>query len=1053
MADTSPTAVKSVSRISSNTGSPVVQLFKGRPQCSSVQAQLNESVNLSSSGEGRDAKNDNIRGNSKVTVVENTKQHSNDIETGQDENDVINDNDEFVTVTSIDLQPSHPHSTPIIDSSQLVFPDIQMGYFDSTINFKNSAFCSGDSSASVKSPKETHQIISQEGVLSLEKYTDVNHCSTTDADNLKFKTAAVDKCDGKSRSIENEDDYRYRDDADLLQGTFCSSSYPDKKPFENVEFVKNRNKENRLQFYFRQCSDSESSSQVSTEYDESVEEEEGIINEPVGKAYEMFCNDDDFLNVNIGEENEEAIKDDVKNSERNEKTHNSSAIDSRNNFGVYHSTNYPWTNEKLTGGGDTLYATAQSSSCPTRNDCQTSSETKVLPPTLTRPQNVNACPQGGGGEIPLITPIPPEKILAYLKSYSNVRGLNKSLLNTEVGSSDVGHSLSKPAYELGKPDPLVAFMQGIGCHSKKNWKQIDSDGNFYKEKDFSLSPQHSKKNCLTGVKRHKRQIRCDADLPDESQMSDEEMATLISTDPNIILSGEGMKPPPLNIEENQLINDVQDFNSKRDKEDGSEEVLCQVMLKKGTYPNKSKTSAARKVETLLEWIINDVLPQSKKIDTDLELYPKAQISLKDGNGEKNEISNLRILLEENETINLVCAHTIKCLRKVIREFKNDLNNVELEEESNLSDVDNSSYVNTSDSMEDAAIELLRSNEDLQPFSVSFLSSLNQPLSILQSANFVSFLHKISLISGVESPIKKNPYLEEVIVSSLQGTHNVNSKGKKTEGVILGKDNEFLISIMHFLYQASIVKSVHNSDKTTDALIKKVESNSASAKNRSLFITQGKHCDLSSGDTVNLLTKMNLDKQSETFSQQTRTAPYDTDKMLNKKKIYQGSATQVIKKDCAQKRSIQLVSDGEISDNIQPAKDGTGIGSSVDLCLKTILAGESSKKPSIDVLPFEKICVTSPESDQVANVLMEMQKNSQHQTPSYFRTERSAQRSVLNLSYIVPQMTPSPFEIAVWNIPSIITLILTCLGDPGAVCRMKMVSKFCNRVITDNEYTI
>lgn len=54
-------------------------------------------------------------------------------------------------------------------------------------------------------------------------------------------------------------------------------------------------------------------------------------------------------------------------------------------------------------------------------------------------------------------------------------------------------------------------------------------------------------------------------------------------------------------------------------------------------------------------------------------------------------------------------------------------------------------------------------------------------------------------------------------------------------------------------------------------------------------------------------------------------------------------------------------------------------------------------------------------------------------------------------YKVPRISPCPFETSVWNVPSIVLIVLGCLGDPVAVCRMKMVNKFCNRIVSENEY--
>jgi hypothetical protein len=60
---------------------------------------------------------------------------------------------------------------------------------------------------------------------------------------------------------------------------------------------------------------------------------------------------------------------------------------------------------------------------------------------------------------------------------------------------------------------------------------------------------------------------------------------------------------------------------------------------------------------------------------------------------------------------------------------------------------------------------------------------------------------------------------------------------------------------------------------------------------------------------------------------------------------------------------------------------------------------------------------------------------------------------LGRMYIVPSGHPCPFEAALWEAPRIIPAILSFLGDPVVVCRMKMVNRYCNRLVTENEHTI
>ena len=59
----------------------------------------------------------------------------------------------------------------------------------------------------------------------------------------------------------------------------------------------------------------------------------------------------------------------------------------------------------------------------------------------------------------------------------------------------------------------------------------------------------------------------------------------------------------------------------------------------------------------------------------------------------------------------------------------------------------------------------------------------------------------------------------------------------------------------------------------------------------------------------------------------------------------------------------------------------------------------------------------------------------------------------NLLLKVPTDSPSPFETAVWNMPSIVPIVLGFLGDPVAVCRTKMVNRFSNRIVGENEHII
>lgn len=58
-----------------------------------------------------------------------------------------------------------------------------------------------------------------------------------------------------------------------------------------------------------------------------------------------------------------------------------------------------------------------------------------------------------------------------------------------------------------------------------------------------------------------------------------------------------------------------------------------------------------------------------------------------------------------------------------------------------------------------------------------------------------------------------------------------------------------------------------------------------------------------------------------------------------------------------------------------------------------------------------------------------------------------------LYYIPPEDTLCPFETTVCESPEILRLVLSMLGDPTVVCRLKCVNRFCRQFISENEYSI
>jgi hypothetical protein len=71
------------------------------------------------------------------------------------------------------------------------------------------------------------------------------------------------------------------------------------------------------------------------------------------------------------------------------------------------------------------------------------------------------------------------------------------------------------------------------------------------------------------------------------------------------------------------------------------------------------------------------------------------------------------------------------------------------------------------------------------------------------------------------------------------------------------------------------------------------------------------------------------------------------------------------------------------------------------------------------------------------------------TPSAANTSRRA----FTRRLVFPAGHPSPFESSVWTSPRMIAAVLSFLGDPVAACRMKMVNRFCCRIISENEHMI
>lgn len=107
---------------------------------------------------------------------------------------------------------------------------------------------------------------------------------------------------------------------------------------------------------------------------------------------------------------------------------------------------------------------------------------------------------------------------------------------------------------------------------------------------------------------------------------------------------------------------------------------------------------------------------------------------------------------------------------------------------------------------------------------------------------------------------------------------------------------------------------------------------------------------------------------------------------------------------------------------------------------------------------QQLVFSNPGSDEitvtkflytVAQTAMKMQDEYRHGIPIAFTARSSNQKRYFS----PPKGGPGPFETTTWTLPGTVVMILGMLGDPVAVCRMKLVNRFCNRLITENEHTV
>ena len=354
--------------------------------------------------------------------------------------------------------------------------------------------------------------------------------------------------------------------------------------------------------------------------------------------------------------------------------------------------------------------------------------------------------------------------------------------------------------------------------------------------------------------------------------------------------------------------DQSDFDTKDTNVDFVDRTSTSDVFEK--EPNKIPYGS-EKIGLLLDWVGNQILQCSNK-----EVQHSSQ-------GEENDFQCLRTLLSRNENINKLCKYVTDNVQKR-KEGKGTESNILaksfLPEQSDCGSSDTKSFA-----FENAAVALLGGTQKLQPFSIPCSTKI--PSTTL-AANFVSFLHKVSFLTAIDSPIKSNIFLEEIVSTSLNSSMSPTQKEKDFQVLLFDTDDESMgmIAILDFLREASSQNDVYVVNESLDQI--------------------------SDGDEVSL----------------------------------------------EEENSIN------ISRRLEPVI-------------------EASPDVSGNI---EKTCLESPNS----------------MAPRHAYLYEKA-----------PESSPSPFELSIWNVPSIVVLVLTCLGDPVAVCRMKMVNTFCYRLISENEYVI
>jgi hypothetical protein len=220
---------------------------------------------------------------------------------------------------------------------------------------------------------------------------------------------------------------------------------------------------------------------------------------------------------------------------------------------------------------------------------------------------------------------------------------------------------------------------------------------------------------------------------------------------------------------------------------------------------------------LLSWLEKDVLSLPSKQGTDEAVSESDRKVDADGNAALAR-SKLQALLEVDEIFNSLCKYVSENI--VLAKSPEDPLN---------------------DSIDVPSGQTPR----LHPFSISVNDSKRPNCSIL-AANFVSFLNRISLLSGIASPFKdENPFILDIVTASLSGmniSETESGRGASTiQELVFQHELGDVVGIMHFFFRACGAPSRKDDttvgvqlDKETDSEVTKTAKAPAAVIPRSLL---------------------------------------------------------------------------------------------------------------------------------------------------------------------------------------------------------------------------